>query len=479
MSKAIDSMREHDTFNLITFSGNTAILWDKPRPNTPENRKEAQDFLASRKGGGGTEMMKAINAALAGQAAGHVRIVCFMTDGYVGNDFAIIDAVKKNAGTARVFSFGIGNSVNRFLLDGMANAGRGEVEYVTLKSQGDAAAKRFHERIDAPVLTDIQVDWGKLPVEDVYPKQIPDLFSSKPIMIHGRLKNTEESTITLRGTTAAGPFERKISISQPKAEHHDALASLWARSKVQYLMLQNMAGLQQGKFPDELKTEITALGLQHRLMTQFTSFVAVEEMTVTVGGQPTKIAVPVEMPEGVSYEGVFGVNGRVSGGGLIGMQSLAGLVALGGYGGSLTAGVGFDARSKLRGYPSNTFTGSIALPIDRLSRAEEEALKKQDPVAYARSKLAEPLRDLAQKVEKEGKNGNLTAGKLRVTNYKVDVMIYLRDTSDATLESLKKLGFVQTGESKAIRLLIGTLDVRKLEELSKLDAVIRITPVVQ
>ena len=93
-------------------------------------------------------------------------------------------------------------------------------------------------------------------------------------------------------------------------------------------------------------------------------------------------------------------------------------------------------------------------------------------------RLAEPLRDLAKKVETDGQDGNLTVGKLKVTNYRVDVMIFLADTSEKTLVALKELGFEQTGESKAVKLLIGTLDVRKLEALATLDAVIRVKPVV-
>jgi Ca-activated chloride channel family protein len=182
--------------------------------------------------------MKAINAALVqtrGASDGNaIRIVCFMTDGYVGNDMAIIDAIKKNADTTRVFSFGVGNSVNRYLLDGMAHAGRGEVEYVTLESQAEAAVERFHERVLAPVLTDIEIDWGTLPVADVYPKLIPDLFSAKPIMVHGRLTGPAAGTITLRGNTGQGGYEEQIGVSLPgEPPDHDALASLWARAKVE------------------------------------------------------------------------------------------------------------------------------------------------------------------------------------------------------------------------------------------------------
>jgi Ca-activated chloride channel family protein len=475
MSKAIDAMRPDDTFNLITFAGMTRILWEQPRPATPENIAEAQKLLASQKGGGGTEMMKAINAALVQtkpEGPGPIRVVMFMTDGLVGNDMAIIDAVKKNADTTRVFSFGIGNSVNRFLLDGMAHAGRGEVEYVTLEGQAAAAVERFHERVLAPILTDIEIDWGDLPVADIYPKRIPDLFSAKPIMIHGRLTGPAEGVIMLRGNTGAGLFEDQIEVTEPESPpDHDALASLWARAKVADLMMQDMGALQTGNFPENLKSEITNLGIEFRLMTQFTSFVAVEEMTVTVGGEPTTITVPVEMPDGMSYEGVFGDR-----------LDLLGLTA-GWRGGGRFAGRARMAapaapaakarRADVRRTSGKAAAGVIADAFAAVEAEGQPATLSMEP----QDKLAEALRGLAEKVEKEGTDGNLTVGKLRVIDWKVDVMIFLRDTSDETLNALKELGFTQTGESKAVKLLIGTIDVRKLEDLARLEAVLGVKPV--
>jgi hypothetical protein len=92
-------------------------------------------------------------------------------------------------------------------------------------------------------------------------------------------------------------------------------------------------------------------------------------------------------------------------------------------------------------------------------------------------KLDESLRDLAEVVTKQGRDGSFTSGEVAVNAYKVDVMVYLSDTSAQTLESLKKLGFVTSGESKTVRLLFGTIDVRKLKELAKLDAVRSVRPV--
>src|SRR5262245_13056686 len=307
MKLALDNLYPEDTFNLITFSGDTHVLFPQPVPATRENLLRAQGFLASRQGSGGTEMMKAIRAALeASDEQDHVRIVCFMTDGYVGNDMEIISEIQKHQ-NARVFAFGIGSSVNRFLLDKMAEQGRGEVEYVTLEDDGSAAARRFHERVRNPLLTDIEIDWAGLPIADVYPKRLPDLFSVKPLILTGRYTSASRGAIRLRGNLAGQNFVKEIPVELPESQNeHDVLAPLWARTRIDDLMSQDYAGIQNDDPQLDVREAITQLGLEYRLMTQFTSFVAVEEMTVTDGGQPRRIDVPVEMPEGMSRDGVFG-----------------------------------------------------------------------------------------------------------------------------------------------------------------------------
>src|SRR5262247_2213272 len=307
MKLALDNLYPEDTFNLITFSGDTHVLFPQPVRATRENLQRAQRFLASRQGSGGTEMMQAIRAALApSDKQDHVRIVCFMTDGYVGNDMEIISEIQKHP-NARVFAFGIGSSTNRFLLDKMAEHGRGEVAYVTLEDDGSAAARRFHERIRNPLLTDIEIDWSGLPVSDVYPKRIPDLFSAKPLILTGRYTSAARGVICLRGNLAGQNFVKEIPVELPKSQpDHNVLATLWARTRIDDLMSQDYEGIQNDDPRPEVREAITQIGLEYRLMTQFTSFVAVEEMTVTDGGQPRRIDVPVEMTEGMSREGVFG-----------------------------------------------------------------------------------------------------------------------------------------------------------------------------
>lgn len=308
--RALDNLRPDETFNLITFSGDTKILFPAPVPATRGNVAEAKKVLAGAYGSGGTEMMKAIRAALGDDAgprsAGpqRVRVVCFMTDGYIGNDAEIVAEVQKHP-EARVFAFGIGTAVNRFLLSKMAEEGNGEVEFVTASGEAQPAADRFYERVHSPVLTNISIDWNGLPVTEVYPAHVRDLFAAKPITITGRYTGPAQGTVVIRGTRAGGPFERALRIDFPAAgESNAVLEKIWARRKVEDYMSQDWMGLQQGQSAH--RAEIIKIGLEHSLATQYTSFVAVETKTVVQDGKPVRIEVPVELPEGVSGLAVGG-----------------------------------------------------------------------------------------------------------------------------------------------------------------------------
>lgn len=150
------------------------------------------------------------------------------------------------------------------------------MEYVALNEDGSAAARRFHERVRNPLLTDISVDWNGLPVSDVYPQRIPDLFGVKPVILTGRYTGAGRGVIRLKGKMSGRDFVREIAVDFPEAEaQHNVLSSLWARQRIDDLMGQDYNGAQQGEMKPELKETIINLGLEYRLMTPFTSFVAV------------------------------------------------------------------------------------------------------------------------------------------------------------------------------------------------------------
>ena len=484
MKLALDNLYPNDTFNLITFAGDTSILFDKPVPATRENLAKAQKFLDGREGGGGTEMMKAIRAALEpSDAQDHVRIVCFMTDGYVGNDMEILGEIQKHP-NARVFSFGIGSSVNRYLLDKMSEEGRGEVEYVSLTDDGSAAAKRFHERIRNPLLTDISVDWGGLQVADVYPKRIGDLFGAKPVILTGRYKGDGKGTIRLIGHQAGREVVREIPIDlSGDQSQNSVLSTLWARQRVDDLMAQDYAGIQNGSAKPEVKETITQLGLEYRLMTQFTSFVAVEEMVVTDGGAPRRIDVPVELPEGVSREGVFGQEESTLGAPpptMVG-PSLAGNTR-GGFG----TGRGQTAlRRPVKSLPKVKAPVNQPVATDDEKRVRTESgetdtddrIETNRPLTAAEKKhqalAAKAHQSLVALIERlDAKSTTPGADESKfVHNGKADIQIWLTDKTPEALAELQKLGFEVILDPKTSKMIIGRIAIEKLAALLKLDAV--------
>lgn len=498
MKLALDGLYPHDTFNLITFAGDTHILFPHPVSATKENLAKAQAFLESRQGGGGTEMMKAIKAALdPSDAQGHMRIVCFMTDGYVGNDMEIIGEVQKHP-NARVFSFGIGSSVNRFLLDNMAKHGRGEVEYVALTDDGSAAARRFHERVRNPLLTDISIDWNGMPVSEVYPKTIPDLFGAKPVIVNGRYGGDGQGVIRLKGKMSGRDFVRDIPVDFSSKDKRDVLATLWARTRIDDLMAQDFNGMQQGTMKDDVKQAITQLGLDYRLMTQFTSFVAVEEMVVTDGGQPRRIDVPVEVPEGVNrdmaYPGDGSVNasqvtslGYVSAGVVTNRRALVSQArarspkgearASGGGGG----GVGGGSGGGVGPAPASTPPKYAPQPVKELAAdADANFIRTQlSPEEQKRADMQAKLHPSVLAVIDRLKDPKRAAAANEakfIRDGKAELQIWLTEKSEATIAKLKAMGFEVVLDPKSAKMVIGRLSIDKLAALAELKEVRYVAP---
>ena len=460
MQLCIERMNPKDTFNLISFAGGTGYCFREPRPNTRESRAQALKYLRELEGRGGTEMMGAIRAALAGPYDDtHLRVVCFMTDGFIGNDMAILDEIRRTAKSARVFSFGIGNSVNRFLIENMAKEGRGAAAIVTLESKGDEAAERFHKRIHRPVLTDISVDFGGLAVTNVYPdpKALPDLFSAEPVVLKGRYGEAGAGAVTIRGKTARGPFERTLDVTLPEArKEHDVLAPLWARARIDALMAEDWAGIQHGQPDKDVKQKVTRLGLEFSLVTQFTSFVAVEEKVINKDGKPQRVEVPIEMPDGVSYEGIFGYD-------------INGVPPAMAMGAPMYAPSGVRQLSKFEGRALSAPPPPVMAEVSeeaRPSRTEPEEDKTY------KGKLHPALRDLKTKLV----NGNYTAGDVLVKDGWVKVFLRLTDTSDKNLARLKELGVDIVSTAHSSQTVLAKVKVDDLEDLAKLKFVKRIEP---
>ncbi len=306
--KALAGLRADDTFRLIRFAGAADQLDPAPLPPTPANLERALSYLDGMRGGGGTEMLAGVRAALeAPKDPYRLRMVVFLTDGYIGNEEAIIRAVGEALGDARVFSFGVGSSVNRYLLDRMAEAGRGVAEYLRPGETPSALVTRFYDRISDPVFTQLELDWGGLDVIDQEPARLPDLFAAQPLLVHARYRAGGRGTVTLRGWAGTRRLEVSTRVRLPDREPANlAQARLWARARIARLEMDHARSGDAAA----LEAEVTALALEHRLMTRYTAFVVVDHSEVRQGGELVSVDQPLPMPEGVSYEGVFGPTGR-------------------------------------------------------------------------------------------------------------------------------------------------------------------------
>lgn len=311
MDYIVDHMNPNDSFQIIAFNHTLNELSTTPLKNSPETRERAKQFIETLQANGGTWMGPAVQRVLAlPPDENRLRVVVFMTDGYVGNDFEIRSLVRKHRDNSRWFPFGTGNSVNRFLIDGMAKDGGGEAEYVLLNSSGPEVGAKFYKRISSPVLTNVKLAFNGVSVKEVYPVETNDVWAERPLYFKGRYTAPGAGTVTLTGFSGGKPYKQDLKIVFPeKQDSNEVIKSVWARAKVDRLMAEDFAGAQTGSVNAELKEEIIKTALDHHIMTQYTSFVAVEETKVTEGGKAKAVAVEVELPDGVSREATIGDSG--------------------------------------------------------------------------------------------------------------------------------------------------------------------------
>ena len=227
-----------------------------------------------------------------------LRFVCFLTDGYIGNETEILGEVHKRLGSSRIFSFGVGTAVNRYLLDHMAKLGRGAVAYLGLNEDGAKVMDDFFERVSHPALTDLHIDWGGMQVAEVFPNRLPDMFVGRPVILTGRLTSNASANIRIVGNASGRPLELTVPASLvDTATRHQGLPVVWARMKI-----ADLADRMTYEANEELPQQINQTALDYGLMSAFTAFVAVDSTQRTEGKEGATVPVAVPVPDGVKYE---------------------------------------------------------------------------------------------------------------------------------------------------------------------------------
>ncbi len=354
MGDLLNDLGGDDYFNLLLFAGGNAVLSKKSLRATSQNIQKAQEAIDCQQGGGGTELLPALKRALnLPRPEGTSRIVVILTDGYVHVEKRAFELIRKNLGKANFFSFGIGSGVNRHLIEGMAKAGMGEPFVVMQESQAEKTAARFRKYVSSPVMQGIEVEYSGFDAYDVEPVAVPDLFAERPVILFGKYRGKPEGSIIVRGHVPGDKLEGEIDLRDAvKSADNSALRILWARHRIERLS-------EQGH-----KKAITKLGLKHSLLTEHTSFVAVDTVVRADGKKVVKVRQPLPLPQGVSDYAV----GGSAGAGMLGVLGTRGR----GGGRSMAYGRVMGSMSK------TSIQSVIRKNISKVNRVYERALQK-DP----------------------------------------------------------------------------------------------------
>lgn len=301
LRKLVAGLRPEDTFNVVRFASDSGALSTEPLPANSENLALAQRFINDQTSGGGTELCSALGQAIALPGGeNRSRSILLITDGFVSTESEAADLVRKNIGNANLFTFGIGSSVNRELLEKVSRAGGGEPVVVTAAKEAEPAAARFRDLVSNPVLAKVRITAEGVELGSIEPDPHPDVFAARPLVVTGTWKGEPAGKIIVRGIGGNGtPFEKSVDLAEAAAAtglDHSALPVLWARERVRHLEdLPKSA---------EVVRDITSLGLTHSLLTPYTSFLAVDEVPREVNALAQTVKQPVPLPKGVSQSAV-------------------------------------------------------------------------------------------------------------------------------------------------------------------------------
>ena len=297
MRELIGQLRPSDTFNVLLFSGSNRFLSPKSVPATQANIEQAIRTIDEMGGGGSTELIPALQRVYAEPKAADVsRTVVVVTDGFVTVEREAFELVRRNLAQANLFSFGIGSSVNRHLMEGLARAGMGEPFIITQPSEAKAQAERFRKLIESPVLTGVKLRFEGLDVYDVEPAQLPDVLGERPVVVFGKWRGNPGGQVIIDGQSASGPYRNAVTVPAQNGQNTAALRYLWARHRI--ASLSDQEALEGG---DAQRQRITELGLQYNLLTPYTSFLAVDQVVRNLQPQDAAgVSQPSPLPQGVS-----------------------------------------------------------------------------------------------------------------------------------------------------------------------------------
>jgi Ca-activated chloride channel family protein len=297
MARLLAGLRPEESFNILFFSGGSDALSPEPLAATPENIRHAVEALRSYRGGGGTELGAALEHAFAMPRTPDIaRSLVVVTDGYISAEREVYGLIRRHLNHSNLFAFGIGSSVNRYLIESMARAGAGEPFVVTDSTEAQEVGERFRRYVDAPLLSEIRLQGRGVELYDLEPKEIPVMLAERPVVVLGKFRGAgPDAQLELTGRSADGDYGTVLPLtSATSGEDANLLPVLWARHRL--MGLSDLAG----EAVEANRDEILSLGLKYDLLTRYTSFVAVDEAVANPEGKARDVQQPLPLPKGVS-----------------------------------------------------------------------------------------------------------------------------------------------------------------------------------
>jgi Ca-activated chloride channel family protein len=308
LTLALRRLRPTDTFNVVRFNHQTHSLFEVPHAASPANVQAAERYVSDLKADGGTVMLPALLRALDGQdRSGRLRQVIFLTDGAVGNEEQLFQAIAERLGDSRLFTIGIGSAPNSHFMRDAARLGRGTFTYIDSPTEVQDKMAALFRKLEAPALTDVRLELAGVEA-DVLPAPIPDLYLGEPVVVTLHAPGLPTHTM-LRGRLGPRPWELELGL-QP-AVAGAGLAGQWARAKIDALLDQRRAGVPA----EDVRAAVVALALTHHLVSPYTSLVAVDVTPVRPQDAAlSSHALATNLPAGWDYHVVFGLGqGATSG----------------------------------------------------------------------------------------------------------------------------------------------------------------------
>jgi Ca-activated chloride channel family protein len=298
LKACLRTLRTGDMFNIITFSTYTNNIHYKSLAFNDVNLQNADVFIDSIHATGGTNILMAMKQVLRHPVeSNYLRQIIFLTDGEVKNVDEILGAIQRTIGKSRIFTFGIGTTVNRNLLDGMAEMGKGTVQYLTLEQDIEEAIQKFSNQTAFPILTDISVEWENASVSDIYPVSISDLYFGQILYLLGRFHSSGKGKVFVKAMTVSGSFTEEIDVELPEvSEEYPVVEIMWAKQRIHHLLKKEK---ENPKEKYSIREEIIGIAMRYKLMTPYTSLVAVEEGEVSEREEIIRVTVPSLLPEGM------------------------------------------------------------------------------------------------------------------------------------------------------------------------------------